>query len=505
MVSTQHYLATQAGVEMLEDGGNAIDAAVAAAFALGVCEPAASGLGGQTMALVRSTGKRGIVALDGSSRAPHRAVPGLLKQRERLRGHAATTVPSTPAVLADLLERYGTMPLARVLEPSIRFADEGVPVSELLHGLMLRERKHLRVGSAARFLLVDGSKTPRIGHLLKQPVLAGTYRRLADSGVLDFYQGEIARLMAADIEAHGGLLRLDDLAQVPHPVERRPLSCNWEGARVFTFPPPGAGRMLVQMLKVLQEFPERLRDPDRSEGALVVCETIRQANKARRDRPRDPQRYAQAAEHETGVTSSLHARRVARRISRAMELTGETTHLSTMDKAGNVVSLTQSIERVFGSFEASPELGFLYNNYMSCFVNDEPAHPYALRPNAAPWASVAPTIVMKGRKPWLAIGSPGSERIATAILMVLLRLSKAAPIDAVSAPRLHCRPDGRVSLEVERFRDDIPRTLVENGYELDEREAYSFYLGCVQMVMREGRELVGVADPRRDGAAGGPK
>jgi gamma-glutamyltranspeptidase/glutathione hydrolase len=184
---------------------------------------------------------------------------------------------------------------------------------------------------------------------------------------------------------------------------------------------------------------------------------------------------------------------------------GDTTHLSVMDRFGNVVSLTQSIERVYGSFAASPKLGFLYNNYMSAFEYKDITHPNYLRPAAVPWASVAPTIVFKGRKPWMTIGSPGSERITSAILQVLLRLRTQSPYDAVSGPRLHCSIKGRVSLEASRMRNDIPVALEKHGFSVDMRNPYSFYLGCVQLVLHEQGEFIGVADPRRDGSAGGPQ
>jgi gamma-glutamyltranspeptidase/glutathione hydrolase len=205
------------------------------------------------------------------------------------------------------------------------------------------------------------------------------------------------------------------------------------------------------------------------------------------------------------MLSTEYSSKVARQIVRRVRSHGETTHLSVMDSLGNVVALTQSIENVFGSCCASPDLGFLYNNYMNAFEYEDVSHPYYMRPNAVPWASVAPTIVFRGRKPWLAIGSPGSERITPSILQVLLRLRHSTPLAAVDAPRLHCSLHGKVSLEASRMRDDIPDELRMHGFDVDVRGPYSFYLGCVQMVMRDHRtgDLIGVADPRRDGAAAG--
>ena len=161
-------------------------------------------------------------------------------------------------------------------------------------------------------------------------------------------------------------------------------------------------------------------------------------------------------------------------------------------------------ENVDGSCAASPHLGFLYNNYMSAFNYTDPSHPDSLRPNAVPWASVAPTVVLKHERPWLAIGSPGSERIPPAILQVLLRLRESSPLAAVDAPRIHCSLQGVLSAEATRMPTNVLDTLAGAGFELNRREPYSFYMGCVQMVIADGEHLVGVADPRRDGAAAGP-
>lgn len=504
MVSTAHPLATRAGVEILEAGGNAVDAAVAAAFALGSCEPAACGLGGQTFILLYDAKSRRTVALDGSSRAPNRATPEFwIRKRQLKRGHTASTVPSTPAALDYARRRFGTLKLPDLLGPAIRIADEGFAVSELLHSLMKRETADLKAGSGGAFFLRRGATPYPVGSVLRQPVLARTLRRLADKGVRDFYRGDIAALIDKDMRAHGGLIRLDDLALIPRPIERRPLATRFDDLRVMTFPPPAAGRTLIEMLNVYASAPRRWRDLDTPKGAAFLAHTIRRAFLDRADRPMDPEYFPQT---DSKMLRPAYAKKVAQRIARRLEFQGETTHLSVMDRAGNAVALTQSIERVFGSCEASPDLGFLYNNYMYAFEYKDPAHPYYLRPNAAPWASVAPTLAFAGRRPVIALGSPGSERIAPAILQVLLRLKRAGPYGAVAAPRLHCSLEGTVSLEAPRMRDDVPDFLDRLGFKVDERDAFSFYLGCVQMVLRgPGGTFTGVADPRRDGTAAGPK
>jgi gamma-glutamyltranspeptidase/glutathione hydrolase len=307
------------------------------------------------------------------------------------------------------------------------------------------------------------------------------------------------------MQENGGLIHLDDLAQIPWPLERRPISTQFANLRVMTFPPPGAGRTLIEMLKILSHFPENHWNADTPRGEVLLAEVIRRANLDRRDRPFDPNFYPQIEDRR--MLSADYAKLVAQQVRKRTKVmtTGDTTHLSVMDRHGNAVSLTQSIERVYGSFEASPKLGFLYNNYMSAFEYEDMSHPYYLRPNAVPWASVAPTIVFRGRRPWAVLGSPGSERIASSVLQVLLRLRRQPPYDAVAGPRLHCSIKGEVALEASRMRDDIPEALEKRGFDVDKRDPYSFYLGCVQMVLREGKEFIGVADPRRDGAAGGPK
>jgi gamma-glutamyltranspeptidase/glutathione hydrolase len=505
MVATQHHVATDAGEAMLRSGGNAVDAAVAAAFTLGVVEPAASGLGGQTVMLLHLDENKRKFCLDGGSRAPHRTPPGELNREEQLRGHKASTVPSTPAVLAWALQRYGSKSLEEVLEPAIEAAAAGYRVSLLQHQLAGRELGHLKEFPGGKLFLEGGERPYAAGSVFRQPALAGCLRRLSEAGIEDFYQGDIARLIHQDMVANDGLIRDDDLAQIPWPVERNPLAARHGSHRVLTFGPPGAGRALVEALNLLEQFPAAMRDPDSPEGALLLTHVILKANLDRSDRPEDPALYAEELERGEAITRPDYARWAAGRIRSRIRTQGETTHLSVMDKAGNAVALTQSIERVYGSFSASPKLGFLYNNYMSAFEYRDIRHPYYLRPGANPWTSVAPTIVYKGPRPWLALGSPGSERIVSAILQVLLRLELgSSPFEAVAAPRLHCSIRGKVSLEASRMHEEIPRRLQEHGFDIDERQPYSFYLGCVQLVQRENDEFLGVSDPRRDGSARGP-
>lgn len=505
MVSTQHYSATKAGSDILKNGGNAVDAAIAAAFALGVVEPAASGLGGQTMMLIHLSEPDRTFCLDGGSRAPNRTPPGELERADQLRGYRATTVPSSPAVLGHALKHYGTKSLDEVLEAAIHNARHGYRISPLQHYLSKRESKYLKLFPSRIFFLKNGSRLYPIGSIFKQEVLAKTLETLSKNGIEDFYQGSIAKKIHDDMVNNDGLIRDDDLAQIPWPVEREPLVTEIFGKTVHTLGPPGAGRTLIEALNLLEQFPKNLLDPDMPQGVLLLAHVIRKANLDRSDRPADPTLFAQDLELEEDITHLDYAKRVSKRIKKRIFGNGDTTHLSVMDKFGNAVALTQSIERVFGSFTASENLGFLYNNYMSAFEYQDITHPYYLRPNAVPWASVSPTILFENNKPWIAIGSPGSQRIVSAVLQVLLRLERGStPFDAVEAPRMHCSIKGKVSLEATRMRNDIPKLLKSHGFAVDIRDPYSFYLGAVQLVLNQNNEFIGVADPRRDGSAEGP-
>jgi len=489
---------------MLEAGGNAFDTAVAAAFALGVCEPQASGLGGQTMMLIHCAKEGTTIAVDGSSRAPSRAVKDAFsKKSSRSLGHRASSVPSTPATLGYVLKRYGTLRLSQVLEPAIQLAEEGYPITALQRRLQQRELKALKKGGAGKFFLRDGKRPFQVGSIFRQPVLAGTFRCLAREGIEDFYLGSIAQLIHEDMLRNGGLIRNDDLAHIPYPIERVPLRSRFGNMMISTMPPPGAGRTLIEILNILRGFPAKDRNPDTPSGACLLAETLQQAQLDRRDRPFDANFYFQVQDRK--MLSLDYARQVAEEIRSKMRGDGETTHLSVMDREGNVVSLTQSIERVFGAKVLAPNLGFLYNNYMYDFEYQNMSHPYYLRPNNPPWANVAPTIIFRSRKPWLAIGSPGSERSVSAIAQVLMRLGRQTPFDAVAAPRMHCSYDGKVSIEAAHMRDDIPLYLEQRGFKISVRESMSFYLGCIQMVLSDNGVFIGVADPRRDGAARGPR
>ena len=516
MVATAFPDATQAGVEMLRQGGNAVDAACAAALALGVCEPQASGIGGQTMAILHLRGKT--ITIDGSTRAPSLAHIRQFEKGDHAVGYRASTVPSTIAVLGYLNFRYGKLDWPTVVQPAIRIAQEGYPITPLQHDLQDRSLEQflsIPTRSGARYFLKEGKTPYGAGEIFKQPELAATLEHLAAHGPRSFYQGKIAQHIDADMRANDGFLRADDLALIPWPVERPALRRRYRDLSIVTLPPPAAGRTLLLVLLMLSHLPSRFLRSRSKESYHFIAETFRKAFLQRRERPFDPNTYPQFPDKK--MINRKFAKELAKSIRDDMDIhlpwidppegPGETTHLSAMDAEGNAVGITQSIELVYGSKAAAAGLGFLYNNYMDAFEVKNPAHPFYLRPNGVPWTSVAPALIFHDDKLWMVTGSPGSERIFSTVSQFLVHCvdGRLSMDEAMRHPRFHCSIGGKLSIEADRFDPTVVSYLENMGYKVVRREPYAFYLGAIHAVLkcqtRSGFQ--GVAEVRRDGTAGG--
>lgn len=519
MVSTASPAATEASVEMLRKGGNAVDAAVAAAFCIGVSEPQASGIGGQSMALVHLEDEEKTFALDGSSRAPYVLSPHKNPSKAIKLGLKSSTVPSTPAALGYLHENYGSLSLAEVLEPSIRAAEEGVEVTPLIHSKIVKEAEQLRKDPLVLKRYFTKGKPLQAGSLLKQPELAATFRTMAAEGWRDFYTGSIGDKILQDMQERGGLITEVDLQQIPMPVEREVLESSYRGMDIMTYPPPGAGRVLVQILNTLEGFEPEELDPDTPAGAVILALAFRFALNYRQRMPVSPDHYLQSVSQmmvDKGYASEITKRiRDIHKLAlqdtfAAPPVSGETTHLSVTDKDGNTVGITQSVELVFGSKRMAKGLGFFYNNYMSAFEYKDKTHPYFLLPGGVPWSSVAPVLLKKRGKIQYLLGSPGSARISTTLAQVIVRLVDQGESleEAIAAPRFHASDQGELMIEKDRFPKQVYEALQLASFKLQRKDAYSFYTGCVQGVqlpVRFWEKYQGVADPRRDGTAAGPE
>ena len=521
MVSTASAQATGAGVKMLEKGGNAVDAAVAAAFCLGVTEFQSSGLGGQSMILIHQGGEKKSFskALDGSSRAPFGINPNRLPDKPLKLGIMATTVPSTPAVLGYFLDKYGTMPLGEVLKPAINYAEKGLKITSLQRKLLARECDRISDSQFKAIFTKDGAPL-YTGAAVHQENLAKCLTTMAESGWKDFYIGEIGEKIVADMKKRGGLISKADLQQIPYPVEREVLKSSYRKLNLITFPPPGAGRTLVQIMNTLENFAPGELDPNKDLFPVILAMTYRAALVKNERLPMDPALYLQMGDKR--MVDKKNARYIASRIKKMFPyldsdhyrppgVSGETTHVSVADSRDCFVGITQSIELAFGAKTMAEGLGFFYNNYMSAFHYKDMMHPSYLIPGGRPWSSVAPTIIFRDDKsPYLLLGSPGSERISTTLSQVITRVIDAGQdlAAAIDAPRLHAGSTGKILIERRAYAEKTVEILGKAGFEVSKKGAYSFYLGCVQAVeapVSPGQQFYGVADPRRDGDAMGPR
>lgn len=516
MVATAFPDATKAGVAMLKKGGNAVDAACAAALALGVCEPQASGIGGQSLAILHIDGKT--VAIDGSSRAPSLAHASFFEKRaHRFVGYKATTTPSTIATLGYLNERYGRLSWPDVVKPSIRIARRGYRITKLQHRLQkdnLKKFFRVKSRSGAKYFLKDGEAPYGAGDLFVQEDLADLLAHLARHGYRSFYHGMIANLIDKDMRLNRGFLRQEDLALIPMPIERRPIHRRYRGIPVYTMPPPSAGDTMLLVLMMLNNLRVSFLRSRTPESYHFVAETFRKALLYRTQRKFHPSTYRQINDktHLSRSFAKSLTKSIRDTIDPELPLresldTEDTTHLSVMDGDGNAVGITQSIELVYGSKAAADGLGFLYNNYMSAFEFENPAHPFYLRPNSMPWTSVSPSIIFYNHEPWMVLGSPGSARIFSVVSHFISRIIDAgnAMDEAMARPRLHCSLDGRISLEADDSAIDIVKHLKRMGYKTDIHERHSFFLGAIHAVLKRhtGEGFQGVAEIRRDGTAEG--
>lgn len=485
MVATAFPAATEAGRDVLRDGGTAMDAAVAAAWALAVCEPAGSGLGGQTVVLWRSAAGRAGV-LDGHSHAPRAVTRREVTRAQQDRGHRAATVPTTPATLSLAHRLHGRLPWARVLAPAVRLAEEGFVLTPLQRRQLGWCRDALLSTPGGAMFLGPGGAVPDAGTVIRQPRLAAGLRRIAEHGAEDVYAGAIARAIVGDMTANGGLMDAEDLARawVTAPAEVEAVSVPYRGLEVMTAPPPGGGPALLLALRSLDtEAPGGWSAAD--ERRLAVARAV---NAAFAERER------------------LHSLPATRRAVLAAEGAGETTHVCVADAEGAVVSLTQSIQSLYGAKAANPEYGFLYNNYLTTCPRRPHAHRLGpgstARSNASPVVVCAPASA--GAAPLLVAGAAGSRRIVSSVAHVITGVVDAGlgVEEAVAAPRVHALLDGRAWEERGALTEPTRRALEVAGFRVERRARLSYRMGAVQaLALDADGGVTGAADPRRDGTA----
>jgi gamma-glutamyltranspeptidase / glutathione hydrolase len=546
IVATDEELASRAGVEILRRGGNAVDAAVATAFALAVVEPAAGNIGGGGFMLVRMADGRSSF-LDYREVAPGKATRemyikpgGKLDEVASVIGYKSVAVPGTVAGLELALKTYGKLKLAEVMAPAIRLAENGYPVSAKLAHEFLEEKPGLQKFSVSSRIFLKNAEMYKAGETLRQPELAATLKRIAKNGAAEFYRGETARMLVSDMTALGGLISMDDLARY-QPKVREVLRAkylidghNWD---VLSSPPPSSGGVaMIEALNVLKTFP--IKGWDDLESVHMVSETMRRVFADRAAYLADPDFSKVPVD---GLISGCYGKELAATIdpkrassSKAIHagephVCGEeahnrapvdislndgphTTHFSVVDAAGNAVASTTTLNDSYGSHVTS-SAGFLLNDEMDDFTT-QPGVPNALfgliqseanaiAPGHRPLSSMTPTILLRDGKLSFVTGSPGGPTIISAVLLTVInwmRLGMDAQA-AINAPRFHHQwmPD-RILME-QQFPASLEQGLNAMGHATKRRG----HIGLVNAIGIDSKtgERLGASDPRDEGSAVG--
>ncbi len=523
MVATSHALASEVALEVLKNGGNAIDAAVTAGFALAVTQPRSGNIGGGGFMLVSSEKTGDVVAIDYREKAPKAATETMFQDEkgeavtERSRfTHLAAGVPGTVAGLALALERYGSISLKEAIAPAIKLAEEGFIVPLLFTEGTTEAKDMLTQWEATKKALYkeDGS-VYQPGDLFKQPDLAKTLKRIAEQGVKGFYEGETAQLIADDMKANGGLITLDDL-KAYQPVVRKPVRGSYRGYDIYSMSPPSSGGThIIQILNTLEGYPIADFGANSAKTVHLMAEAMKYAYADRSEYLGDSDFVKVPLD---GLTSKKYAASIREKIladkaTPSSDIkpgapgdyeSNETTHFSVADQFGNAVSNTYTINFSYGSGIMVPGAGFLLNNEMDDFsAKPGVANAYGLlggsankvEPEKRMLSSMSPTIVKKDGKNFLVTGSPGGSRIITTTLQVIMNvIDHGMNIQsAVTAPRMHHQwsPD-EIRLE-EGFSPDTQAILRSMGHALTVKDS----MGAIQSILIEDGTFYGAADPRQ--------
>jgi gamma-glutamyltranspeptidase / glutathione hydrolase len=528
MVVSTEVRASRAGVEILKQGGNAVDAAVAVGFMLAVTHPSAGNLGGGGFMMIRMSKTGETVAIDyremapaGASRTMYLDQDGNTTPEASTVGYRAIAVPGSVAGLSLALEKYGTMKLPQVMAPAIELARAGLELSHFESESLKNASKLLSRFPETMWLFLRDGNHYSWGETFVQPDLARSLEMIARNGPREFYEGSIAQLIVKDMQANGGLITLDDL-KAYRSVVRKPIEGNYRGYRIFSMPPPSSGGIaLVEMLNILEAYPLVDYGQGASRTLHLLAEAMKRAFADRAEYLGDPdfvriptaglisKRYA--AERRATIDPFLASDASQLGHGKPDSESEQTTHFSVIDAAGNAVANTYTLNGGYGSGVTIPGTGILMNNEMDDF-SSRPGAPNAyglvhgeansIAPKKRPLSSMTPTIVVRDEKPFLVLGSPGGATIINTVLQTLINVIdfQLTVQEAVDAPRIHHQwmPD---KLVIERigFAQDVIDALKARGHSLDLRRS----IGDCHAIMIDAKSGVrlGAADPRNDGVA----
>ena len=527
MVSTQNELATHVGLNILKRGGNAIDAAVAVGFALAVTLPRAGNLGGGGFMLIYLASKKKVLAIDYREKAPLKAsLTMFLNEQKEVdpkksrRSYLAVGVPGTVAGLTMALKKYGTMSLKDVIRPAIKLARFGFSVDYDFEQSLRSSSNEMRKYPASKAIFFKkNGKTYQKGETFKQKSLASTLTRISRKGAFAFYEGLIAHLIVLDMKRNGGLIRLNDLKHY-RPIIRKPVSGNYRNYLIFSMPPPSSGGVhLIQMLNILEGYDLTSMKHNSAKSIHLLSEVMKRAYA-------DRFRYLGDSDFVSVPVKTLISKKYATRLRTKLNLTRatpsklifssnlslpqesrETTHFSVVDKYGNAVSNTYTLNFSYGMKAVVPGTGILLNNEMDDFtakVNTKNA--YGLRggekniiePEKRMLSSMTPTIVLKEGRFFLATGSPGGSRIITTVLQIIVNLIdyKMNIAEATHATRIHHQWFPDILMCEKNLSFDTREILQRKGHKI--RSSYG--MGSVQSILFKNNFLQGSSDLRKPGA-----
>ena len=524
MVVSQRKSASEVGAEILRNGGNAVDAAVATGLALAVVLPRAGNLGGGGFMVVYLKDQDKTVTIDYREKAPsaaHRDLfldeNGNYDKKKAQFSLLSAGVPGTVAGLHHALTKYGSLSWKEVLEPSIRLPEEGFAVPHDLANILASSTYKQRLSSneaAAKSYYKSDKSNYKAGEILKLPDLAWTLKQLAEFGPDAFYKGEIAKKIVQEMERNQGLISAEDLKNYKA-VERSPVEGTYKNFKIVSMPPASSGGIhLIQMLNMLEEFPIKEMGFGSADSIHILAEVMKRAYADRSKHLGDMDFYdvpfsLMSKDYSSSLNKSISIKsRTASKDVFAGDPypyeSPDTTHFSVMDQYGNAVSNTYTLNFSYGSGIMIPGTGMLMNNEMDDF-SSKPGVPngYGLLGSEAnsiqahkrPLSSMTPTIIFKDNNPYLVLGSPGGSRIITTVLQVALNVMEhdMNVAQAVNSPRIHHQWLPEVLMMEKGFGPDTERLLEEKGYRLYPSRT----MGSVQAILKEGEYFYGAADPRR--------
>lgn len=508
--ATSHPLATGAALNILEAGGNAIDAAVAAAAVLNVVEPHMTGMGGDMFAILWHADERRLVGLDATGKSGSKIdVQQLIAEgAEGVPGNGArsVTVPGALSGWNALLESYGTTTVAEALQPAIRLADEGFPVSPIIAHDWAGSVDGLRgdTGAASVFLIDD--EAPEAGQWFKNPDLARTFTRVAENGIETFYGGELGQQIVAGLDELGGFLTVEDLRRHDYRwVE--PMSIDYKGYTLYELPPAGQGIAALQMLKMLEGYDLQAMGHNSANYLHTVIEAKKLAHA-------DLARYIADPDHmEVQPESLLDVGYLAGR-ARLIDSTAaadrpdagrlvtdsETIYLTVADQYGNVISFINSLYGHFGSLVVVPGTGLVLQNRGSGFTMED-GHPNQIAPNKRPFHTIIPAFATKDGAPWLSFGVMGGSMQPQGHVQVMLNMVEFGmdPQEAIDAARF--RHLSGTTVAIENLDPEVAAALQALGHELCDPDGVAF--GGGQAILKLAEGWAAGSDPRKDGMAAG--